>query len=272
MNNLILANKVDQLEKAFLELPQVECPVVHHFSPGIYMREVTIPADTFSIGHYQKTDHLNIMVCGRVTMVNEDGSLLELKAPQTFRAGPGRKVGYIHEDMTWINVYATNETDIDRLEELFLSKSEGWHEAQSNLKRITNEIDRLDYDKALIEIGFTKELVSYQSENEEDQIPFPSGSYKCRVDSSDIHGKGLFATSPIESGEIIAPARLEGKRTPAGRFTNHSAKPNAKMVLCGKDIYLIATQMIQGSKGGNNGDEITIDYRQSYAETLRGAQ
>ena len=76
MSNLqvITEEKVQTLEKEFLKQEQVDCPVVHRFGPNIYIREVTIPAGTLSIGHYQKTEHLNIMLAGRVTMVNDDGS------------------------------------------------------------------------------------------------------------------------------------------------------------------------------------------------------
>jgi len=85
----ITEQKVQALEAEFLKQPQVDCSVVHRFGPGIYIREVTIPADTFSIGHCQTATHLNIMLAGRVTMVNPDGSHTELVAPQTFVSGPG---------------------------------------------------------------------------------------------------------------------------------------------------------------------------------------
>ena len=35
--------KIEKVESHLLDLPQVECPVVHHFGPGIYIREVTLP-------------------------------------------------------------------------------------------------------------------------------------------------------------------------------------------------------------------------------------
>jgi hypothetical protein len=115
--------QVEVLEHGFLQQEQQDCPVVHRFGPGIYIREVTIPAGTFSIGHYQKTTHLNNMVAGKVIMVGEDGSKTELVAPQTFVCGPGRKIGLILETMIWQNIYATNETDIEKLESMFLEKA-----------------------------------------------------------------------------------------------------------------------------------------------------
>ena len=262
----ITEKKVQKLEAEFLKHEQVDCPVVHRFGPNIYIREVTIPAGTLSIGHYQKIEHLNIMLAGRVTMVNEDGSKTEISAPQVFVSKPGRKIGYIHEKMIWQNVYATSETDVEKLESMFLEKSMTWQEnqkAQNLLLTLDHSSDLADYYLAIAEFGFDHETVRKQTENTEDQIPMPFGNYKMMVANSRIDGKGVFATGNIEKGEIIAQARINGKRTPVGRFTNHSKNPNAIMVLLdNNNIDLVAKKAIKGCQGGNLGEEITIDYRQ----------
>ena len=269
----ITEQKIQTLEAEFLKQPQADCPVVHRFGPSIYIREVTIPADTFSIGHRQTTTHLNIMLAGRVTMVNEDGSHTELVAPQTFVAGPGRKIGYIHETMVWQNVYATDETNVEKLETMFLDKSATWQENQKNqqlLLSFDHSEDIADYYTAIAEYGFDQETVQAQVQNLDDQINMPYGNYKMMVAPSNIEGKGVFATGNIKAGEIIAPARIANKRTPAGRFTNHAKKPNAKMILLDNgDVNLVAAMPIVGCKGGNLGEEITIDYRQALSLAIR---
>ena len=222
--------KVQTLEAAFLEQPQVDCPVVHRFGPGIYIREVSIPAGTLSIGHRQTTTHLNVMLAGRVIMVNEDGTKTEVAAPQTFVAGPGRKIGYILEDMIWQNIYATDETDVEKLEAMFLDKSNTWQEHQKNqqlLLSFDHSENVADYYAAIAVYGFDHDTVQAQVQNLDDQCDFPLGNYKVMVAPSKIDGKGVFATGNINANEIIAPARIAGKRTPAGRYTNHSKNPNA---------------------------------------------
>jgi hypothetical protein len=269
----ITEQKVQTLEAAFLKQPQVDCPVVHRFGPGIYIREVSIPAGTLSIGHYQTETHLNIMLKGRVIMVGEDGSKTELVAPQTFVTGPGRKIGYILEDMVWQNVYATDETDVEKLETTLLNKSQTWQEHQKNqqlLLSFDHSEDVADYYAAIAEYGFDHETVQAQVQNLDDQIDLPHGGYKMMVAPSKIEGKGVFATGTIDAGEIIAPARIAGKRTPAGRYTNHSKNPNAKMILLDNgDVNLVAAMPIVGCKGGNLGEEITIDYRQALSLAIR---
>lgn len=265
---------VQVLEEGFLKHPQVECPVIHRFGPGLYIREVTIPADTFSVGHRQTTAHINIMLEGRVTMVNEDGSHTELRAPQTFVAPPGRKVGYIHEKMVWLNVYATTETDVEILEATYLDKSPVWRAAQADTRLLLGADiiaeNRADYLAVLAEFGISHELARSQTENITDQIPFPYDGYKIVVAPSELDGRGVFATAFLRAGEVIAPARLGGMRTPAGRFTNHTKEPNAIMQRVGDDIYLVASRGINGCHGGTLGEEVTVDYRQALRLTLKG--
>lgn len=260
---------VDRAEAAMLRLPQVECPVVHHFGPGIYIREVTIPAGTLAIGHAQRFEQLNVMLKGRIAVPDGAGALRELVAPLIFVGPPGRKAGFALEDVVWLNVYATDERDIDVLEATYLDKSAAWQEADAarhQLEVLQREADREDYHRVLAETGFTHELARAQSENQADHVDLPEGSTKLRIRPSAIEGSGVFVSAPVEPGEVIAPARIGGMRTPAGRFTNHSKSPNARMVLRDSgDIDLVATQRIAGCMAGGPGEEVTIDYRQALA-------
>ena len=121
------------------------------------------------------------------------------------------------------------------------------------------------------EYGIPHEVARAQSENEDDQITIPFHAYKVIVASSPIEGKGVFATANIAANEVIAPARIEGKRTFAGRYTNHAINSNAKMVRQDNgDIDLVATRDISGCVGGAIGEEIKIDYRQALNLSLKG--
>jgi hypothetical protein len=254
----------EQLIEVMKTLEQVDCPVFHHFSPGLYVRELNAPAGTVLIGYKQTTEHLNIFLKGKVAIVT-NGEVETITAPMIFTGQPGRKVGYIYEDMVWLNVYPTTETDVATLEETYLDKSESWtdEELEAINKLQDKSADREDYYRMLEEGGFSAEQVRRESEFEGDQIPFPSGSYGVAVFPSPIEGDGLFATANFKPGDIIAPARIDIFRTPAGRYTNHSPNPNAVMVLNQAGIDLMAIKPIKGYQGGVIGDEITVDYRES---------
>jgi hypothetical protein len=173
----------------------------------------------------------------------------------------------------WQNIYATNETNIETLEYMFLNKIQTWQEHQKNqqlLLSFDHSEDIADYYAAIAEYGFDQETVQKQVQNLDDQCDFPLGNYKVMVTQSNIDGQGVFATGNIVAGEIIAPARINGLRTPAGRFTNHAKNPNAMMILLDNgDINLGATIAIEGCQGGNLGKEITIDYRQALSLAIR---
>jgi quercetin dioxygenase-like cupin family protein len=126
----------DKLEPHMLQLPQVECPVVHHFGPGIYIREVTIPAGTFVAGHAHKHEHLNLLLSGEIKFLGEDGQLKTLKAPMIVISPPGRKIAYTVTETVWQNIHATEETDLQKLEEMFVEKSEAWI-SNDEAKRLT---------------------------------------------------------------------------------------------------------------------------------------
>lgn len=262
---LATLSDVESAERELLTHPQVDCPVVHHFGPGVCIREVFMPAGTIAIGHRQKFDQLNIMIRGKVLVAKDDGTTQILTAPMIFTGKAGRKIGYVMEDMVWQNVYATDLKDPNEVENFFIEKSEQWHEDRASrfaVESVARAADRNDYTLLLEQCGIPHSQARQQSENKSDQIWVDSSI--TRVAESPIEGKGLFATAAIQQGQVICPARIDGKRTQAGRFTNHSLFPNAKMVsLPNGDIDLVATTDIEGCKGGSMGTEITIDYRQA---------
>lgn len=117
--------RVDQLETEMRKLPQVEIPPVHHFSKGIYAREILIPAGTLLTGKIHKTEHLNIISKGLIAVWTEAEGVKRIKAPFSFVAKPGtRRVGYALEDTVWTTIHGTDETDLAKLEETLIEKRE----------------------------------------------------------------------------------------------------------------------------------------------------
>jgi hypothetical protein len=103
---------------------EVDCPVKHGFSNGVYLREIFMPQGSYVIGKEHTTQHFNIILKGSAyVMMNDD--IHFITAPTTFVSEPGtRKVLYIIEDMIWQTVHPTEETDIDVLEETLVNDVE----------------------------------------------------------------------------------------------------------------------------------------------------
>jgi hypothetical protein len=126
---------VDNLEALMLKEEQVDCPISHHFAPGVYMREMFAPAGTIIVGHHHKTKHMNILLKGSMSLVEADGRVTKMEAPLMFLAEPGRKCAYVHEDIAFVNVHPTEETDLEIIEATFIEKSAAWEEHHKMLER-----------------------------------------------------------------------------------------------------------------------------------------
>jgi hypothetical protein len=114
------AQKIEALLPQLRAMPQVECTEKHYFGPGMYVKEVTMPAGSIIVGKPHKTEHLCVMLQGRMELLKDDGSIVELVAPATFVGKPGRKIARIIETVVFQNIFATDETDVEKLEHMFV--------------------------------------------------------------------------------------------------------------------------------------------------------
>ena len=265
---------LDHPEKELLSAPQVDCSLVHHFGPNLCIREVYMPAGSLVIGHKQRFDQMNIMLTGKAMFVNDVGETVTLSAPLMFVGKPGRKIAFVLEDMIWQNVYSTDLTTVDEVEEFFIDKNVDWqddYQTQFEIAQISHEMDRGDYLRFLDEVGLTEDFVRSITESTDDILELPETIF--RVTNSPIEGKGFFVTSPVCADRLILYARVNGRRTQAGRYVNHSMNPNAEMVeLSDGNIGLRSLVGIPGCVGGDSGTEITVDYRQAIKFSVFGGK
>jgi hypothetical protein len=121
--NLPIREKIDRIEKFLKNLPdQMDIPPVHHFSKGLYARELFIPKHTLIVGKIHKYQCLNTMI-GDISVLTEDG-VKRLTGVKTFTSPPGvKRVGWTHSDTMWICYHATEETDLDKLEDELIAKT-----------------------------------------------------------------------------------------------------------------------------------------------------
>lgn len=109
-------SRLESLETEMQPHEPAECLIVHHFAPGVYAREMRVPAGTFLTGKIHRYAHLNIMSAGKVTIVNETGRKT-VEAPYAFTSEAGTKRAfYMHEFTVWTTIHPTTETDLEKLE------------------------------------------------------------------------------------------------------------------------------------------------------------
>ena len=116
-----MRQRVESLQTQLETAPQVDCPVRHYFAPGLYAREITIPAGTVVVGAVHKTENLIVVSMGRLRIVTDDGTR-EVQAGDTFTCRAGMKNAVVAlEDSRWTNFLANpdNLTDTDAMTEIF---------------------------------------------------------------------------------------------------------------------------------------------------------
>lgn len=139
----MLAEKAINIsQQSISEREQVECPVTHHFGPGIYIREVFMPANTVVVGRTHKHKNLNILMRGSIALLSENGSLDTLTGPFIFTGKPGRKIGYTLEDVVWQNIHATEETDLRKIEDFFIEKEEDQEQLEHDVLRLEKAMNK----------------------------------------------------------------------------------------------------------------------------------
>lgn len=107
--------QIEHLEALILQRPQVDTPIRHYFAPGLYAREMFIPAGTVLTGAVHKTEHLALFV-GDITVWTEQG-MQRLTGHHTFVSKPGAKrVGYAHADTYCTGFFPTDKTDVAEIE------------------------------------------------------------------------------------------------------------------------------------------------------------
>jgi len=252
---LSMSGKVQALEAELLKMPQADIITEHTFFPNVYERKITIPAWTVLTGAAHKTDYHVRLEKGTIA-VNTDDGVKTFTAPFDFpaKAGMQRAGRVFEEEVVWVDVYPNldNCTDLAILEDrLYVVPECGLADSRTEEQKA-----KIDFGAFLHQMKMTQDEMDKIVHIESDLMDMPEG-VDVELRDSPIHGKGLFATRNFEVGETVCPGRLNGRRTPGGRFINHSPNCNVKPKKEGDDIYAIAARKISA------GDELLVDYRAS---------
>jgi hypothetical protein len=123
VSRLEARDKIFAFEDELRKYPQVELPLVHRFSKGLYAREMFIPMGTIAVGKIHRYECLSIVSMGDITILTEHGAQ-RVQAPHTSVSPAGvKRVAYAHADTVLTTVHATDETDLERLEAELILKS-----------------------------------------------------------------------------------------------------------------------------------------------------
>jgi len=124
VSNVATQDSIYKLQDIIKDMPQVTGETRHHFSDGMYARELFIPAGTVVVGALHKSQHLYMVVKGKCK-VSSQYETVEIEAPYIGETISGTKrVIYAETDCVWIGFFPTQLTDIDEIEAAFIEPEE----------------------------------------------------------------------------------------------------------------------------------------------------
>lgn len=221
----------------------------HRFAPGVYTREMFVPAGLMITGKIHKTEHISIFLSGRMLVTDGLGKSKEIIAPIVETALPGvKRAGIALEDVRWITVHPTEETDIDVLEDMLVT---------NDYSEVEHLVDNRDYADFEIEFNVDSQVKKAYAAIEFDRKQIDG----VEIRQSRRHGMGVFVTKRFECGDVVAPATLDDRLMEYSRYTNHSMSPNARMVSDDNGVNIVAIRDIDN-------EEVTVDYREHFIKRI----
>lgn len=95
--------------------------IAHHFSGGVYCKEMLIPEDCEVQSHRHVFDHMSVLTRGSV-IVELDGIHTVYYAPSVIeiKAGSDHKITPVNGDAHWLCIHATDCTDEESIDEVLI--------------------------------------------------------------------------------------------------------------------------------------------------------
>lgn len=101
-------------------------PLVHRFVPGMYCREIFMPAGAVMTTMIHRYEHFAFILTGKARVISEQGGDETVEAPSVIITKPGTKrVLHILEDMRWATVHLTEGNgQVETKDESYLAEIE----------------------------------------------------------------------------------------------------------------------------------------------------
>jgi hypothetical protein len=120
LNEIATQDDIIKLQSLMLKGDTIELETRHHFSDGLYARELFIPAGVCLVGALHKTRHLYTVVQGKCR-VSTQFENIEIEAPFMGETIPDTKrVIYAETDCVWITYHPTELTSVEEIEKAIL--------------------------------------------------------------------------------------------------------------------------------------------------------
>lgn len=135
----VMHQAIDRFEEAMAENVQlVEFPVVHQFTPGLYIREITMPRGAVLTSRIHKYEHPFVVTKGVVVVWDGQHEWHRIVAPFKGITKPGtRRILIVEEETVWTTYHVTDKTTPDEVVEdvTYVRNPEVMERARERLSR-----------------------------------------------------------------------------------------------------------------------------------------
>lgn len=101
-----------------------ECETSHTFTPGLYGRKFTMPAGTLLTSKIHNSEHQFVVLSGCLSVWTKEDGCVDIVAPHHGVTKPGtRRLIISHTDSVWMTFHATEETNLELIEEKIIMKN-----------------------------------------------------------------------------------------------------------------------------------------------------
>lgn len=91
-------------------------PLEHSFADGLYIRKLTVPANTLTVTKIHAVNHAFFLQKGTISVLTEEG-VKKFTAPyQGITKAGTKRIIYHHDEVIFTTVHSTKENDINKIE------------------------------------------------------------------------------------------------------------------------------------------------------------
>mgnify|MGYP007100086479 CR=1 FL=1 len=128
-NEVVEKSSMERIDEAELwmansGLALANCPVTHRFTPGLYIREIFMPAGSLIVSKIHLTEHPYMVMWGKVSVWTDDEGEVEIEAPFTGTTMAGtRRVLFCHTDVLWTTCHLNPDNEnVEQIENRIIQK------------------------------------------------------------------------------------------------------------------------------------------------------
>ena len=101
----------------------MDLSIVHHFSEGLYAKQMVFPKDAIITQHKHTYDHLSILAKGKVKVLFDNDKVETYTAPACINVVKDENHAILAlEDSVWFCIHHTEETDVNKVDQVLIKK------------------------------------------------------------------------------------------------------------------------------------------------------